>query len=322
MEERKQIEKKGYERGRIDRFFGLELSFFSAKVHILYYMRFPFSTISNKELERFDALGLIPGPKEEDHAFIKRIEALEHFFSFPPDDITDFVTDGDWQEPQNKTRTIFGFSTDWIVAHYSDAKLPFFQGAATWICEKNGVRIPLIQLKKKLENGRLFRIYNRDEVLAHEAVHAARMQFDEPWFEEIFAYRTSSRFFLRCLGPIFQAPWETYLFLGLLFVPLSIEIIRTFFFESKLFFYLSALPAVFFVYSLIRLCIFRGILGLFFRRCIPFFQDPNKKWAVALRLTDTEICQFAFRSKKWIEAYFKKEKSLRWHLLKDKYFKK
>ncbi|NGX38613.1 MAG: hypothetical protein K1000chlam2_01788, partial [Chlamydiae bacterium] len=163
-----------------------------------------------KNLQDFNQKGWIPGPLEEEKKFLKRIETLDHFFSNPPSDIDHFLTDADWTVAQEKTKALYDLSPDWIVAYYSNRNLPFFQGAATWITEKDTMRIPLVQLKEKFEEGSLMRLYRREEVLAHEAVHAARMQFDEPYFEEIFAYKTSPRSWRRFFGPLFQSSWESY----------------------------------------------------------------------------------------------------------------
>lgn len=264
--------------------------------------------------------GLIPGPEEKEGQFFARTKALNHFFCNPPAEIDHFLTDGDWTCARETTRDLFGFSTDWIVAYYSNARLTFFQGAATWINTQNSLRIPVIQLKEKFETGSLHKLYRREEVLAHEAVHAARMQFDEPLFEEFFAYRTSPHIWRRLLGPLFLRPWEATVFLVLFLIPLGLEIARFFYPEiSPLFLYL---PFVFFGLLLVRVAALHLILGIALKRMEPYLKNPRLRWAAALCLTDKEIFRFTFMPKKKLEKFFKKEHSLRWKMLRDSYFKK
>ena len=285
-------------------------------------MRFNFLKISSNELKECSERGWIPGPKEEEKAFRERIDTLNHFYSYPPKGLDLLLTEGDWELARNITQNYFDFAPDWLVAHYSNRGLSFFQGAATWIFEKQGLRIPLIQLRKKFETKKLWRMYRRFEVLSHEAVHAARMQFDEPLFEEIFAYRTSPYFWRRWLGPLFQEPWEAYLFLGLLFIPIAVEVSQFFFLEIGYISLLRFLPLAYFSLLLLRLISLRLILCLAFRKLKHFLKDPKKKWAVSFRLSDREIAQFALWSTAYLKQFIKKKKSLRWRLLKENYFTK
>ncbi|NGX60219.1 MAG: hypothetical protein KR126chlam3_01388 [Chlamydiae bacterium] len=275
-----------------------------------------------KNIQQFNERGWIPGPGEEEKIFEKRIEALDHFFSYPPEDIDHFLTDQDWTPAQETLKHLYDFSPDWIVAHYSNQKLSFFQGAATWITENNDLRIPLIQLREKFESGKLFGLYQRKEVLAHEATHAARMQFDEPLFEEIFAYKTSPRFWRRFLGPLFQHTWEAYTFIFLLLFPIAIEIALLFDFELGPLIFLRFAPLVFFGYLLVRLIVLRATLGLALLRLRKFLKNPKKNWAVAFRLKDREIFQFALQTQEKLKQYLKEQNSLRWDLVKQIYFKK
>lgn len=197
--------------------------------------------ITDLELLLFAKRGLIPGPNEDEKAFLQRASKLE---SFSPED---------WKEAHAKTEKLYGFAIDWVSCTYSNHKLPFWEGAATWISEEG---IPSIQLRNGFKKGKYLG-YTRSEVLAHEAVHAARSAFEEPRFEEILAYRTSTNFFRKCLGPLFRKPKESLLFL--LFFPLGI----------------------FFLFRLLRdQWIFQG--------CLQKLPLP-----VILCLTDKEIARFA-----------------------------
>lgn len=274
-----------------------------------------------KELQVFNEKGWIPGPDEEKKGYLERIERLNHFFSYPPEDVDHFLTEQDWIGAKELTQHLYDFSPDWIVSHYSNQKLSFFQGAATWISEKEDLRIPLIQLKEKFEKGGLFGLYKRDEVLAHEAVHAARMQFDEPFFEEIFAYKTSPHLWRRFLGPIFQKPWEAYLFIILLLLPLGIEVSKFFDVTLGIFEWLQFLPAAYFLFLFGRLSFMQITLSLALKRLKKVISNPQRALAVALRLKDREIFQFAYLSKAKLEEASKSRDSFRFECIVENYFK-
>ena len=120
----------------------------------------------------------------------------------------------EWQGANLKTEALYGFSIDGAPVVYSNQGLHFWEGAAVWT---GGDKPPRLQLKRGFQKGK-WGIYSRDEVLAHEAVHLARMCFDEPRFEELLAYRVSESRFRRYWGPLFRRPSEVWFFLGALVI--------------------------------------------------------------------------------------------------------
>lgn len=164
--------------------------------------------IKDNELLAWGCRGIIPGPQEDEDTFLKRATAC--------------IQQEGWEEAAPITLSLFGFSIDWVPLHYSNKNLPFWEGAATWIGEEYS-----IQLREGFKKGRYLG-YQRSEVLAHEAVHAARMAFNEPQFEEALAYRTAKSGLRKWIGPIFRKPWESLVFilslgaipLGYLWIPL------------------------------------------------------------------------------------------------------
>ncbi len=141
--------------------------------------------------------GLIPGPDETEEAFLKRVEkatSLDH---------------PEWREAAQKTVHSFGFNIDWVPMEYSNRKLAWWEGAATWLQEDH---LPSIQLRNSFKKGS-FLGYHRSDILAHEALHAARMCFKEPKFEEILAYSIAPEKWKRFFGPFFVRPWESVVLL-------------------------------------------------------------------------------------------------------------
>lgn len=274
-----------------------------------------YKKIAPEELVSFNRRGWIPGPDEDEDTFLLRIKELDHFFSYPPAWVDDFLTDRDWEPARAMTSSLFDFSSQWIVAHYSNRNLPFFQGAATWLFEKKGIQMPVIQLRTKFENGSLYKIYRKEEVLAHESVHAARMAFHGSKFEEIFAYKTSGLVLRKCAGPLFQKSWESTLFFVFLILP---------FFVQALFLFIEPFPywwtVLFFPWAYLA---FLGgrltYLHIRLRQCLQrvgrALVHPAQALPFVFRLTDEEILDFARSSPEKIKEYAKNQKSLRWHLL-------
>jgi hypothetical protein len=136
--------------------------------------------------------GLIPGPAESEEAFLERAlqsQPLNHL---------------EWKEASFITQGSFGFLIDWVPLSYSNHRIAWWEGAATWISDD---QLPSIQLRKNFQEGS-FLGYKRSDILAHEAIHAARSRFEEPQFEEILAYATSPQAWKRFLGPLFSRTWE------------------------------------------------------------------------------------------------------------------
>lgn len=278
-----------------------------------------FSSIKN--FHELDQKGWIIGPQEKEDAYLERIKTVKGFFSNPPEDIDQFLTDRDWALCNQITHTLFDVAPDWILAYYSNSNLSFFQGAATWIVEKQGVRIPIVQLKERFEEGKLLGFYTKKEVLSHEAVHAVRMQFDEPVFEEFFAYKTSPHWGRRILGPVFQYPWEGYLFICLLFIPITVEIVGFFLPTLNFLPFFNFFPLAFAFFLFLRLTFLHIVLRVALNKLSKFLLLAERKWAVALRMKDREIFRFCFLSKKRLTGFLNKEDSFRWKVLRKSYFK-
>lgn len=150
--------------------------------------------------------GFIPGPQETEEAFIARIERMKSAYESQ----TERLPQAHWDWVKLHLESRFGFQPTFVTAFYSDAHLTPWQGAAIWL-EENG--FPLIQLRTALRKGSYLGLYRREEILAHEAVHAARAAFLQSRFEEFFAYMTAENRVRQVLGPIIDRPWEVWPFI-------------------------------------------------------------------------------------------------------------
>ncbi len=261
--------------------------------------------MESQELLLLNAEGFIPGPNEAEEAYLERIRATREFFEQQEGVFPSHY----WQWPAEQLRSLFDFSPRWCAASYSTKGLAPWQAAATWIDVK---RIYLIQLRPSRW---VSWMVDRNEILAHEAAHAARSAFDESKFEEFFAYLTSSSKWRRVIGPLFRKPIETTFLVGL-FAAGTLTQMLEIFTELVLFsqIWLFAAFALCSGWSL-RLMRARMQMERAAKRILPFLRDPVKVRSVLFRMTDEEIERLAKNMP------FEPGSDLRWQLIKAAYWK-
>lgn len=147
--------------------------------------------MTDEELLQLDKNGWIPGPGETEEAFLARVKEGE--------------APSEWVCLH--LEQLFGFRPTCLPIVYSNRSLAPWQAAAVWV---EGRQVKKVQLRKALQKGSYLGLYNRDEILAHESVHAARGAFEESAYEEFFAYMTAPAKWRRVLGPIVERPWEVW----------------------------------------------------------------------------------------------------------------
>lgn len=226
--------------------------------------------MTDEELLLLNESGFIPGPTETEQDFKKRVESTKQAFLKLGESA---IPSSHWDWVGNKLRALFGFTPLCLPVFYSNRSLTPWQGAAAWV--ERG-QILAIQLRESFRKGTFLGIYQRGEILAHEAVHAARSAFPLDRWDEFFAYMTSEISWRRVLGPIIQRPWEVWPFL--VFCLMGVF--------SPIAFLGAALWAGLGFYRLIcchrimhKACLFLKKMG---------FED-HKARSILLRLTNSEI---------------------------------
>jgi len=159
--------------------------------------------ISDGELAALDQKGFIPGPGEGEGAFLERVREAGQ--------VVDELPREHWAYAKELLRGLYGFEPGSLAAGYSNRGLAWWHGAACWIDERG---VAQLQMREGFRKGSYLGLYERGEVLAHEAAHAARAAFEEPEAEEFFAYATSGKRWRRILGPIVKRPWEMWIWIG------------------------------------------------------------------------------------------------------------
>ncbi|MEX0961469.1 MAG: hypothetical protein WDZ28_01265 [Simkaniaceae bacterium] len=151
--------------------------------------------------------GFIPGPGEDEEAFLTRIRFCKSCAKMPEEILDKLPFSAQPFEKEN-------LSFPWLIVTKSKKHLPLWELGATWTVDKQKL-IPILQIKNET--------LSLSELIAHEEVHIRRIAFDEPKFEEIMAYRRSEKSWRRLLGPLFFRPKEAVFLLIFLFTALVIE---------------------------------------------------------------------------------------------------
>lgn len=289
----------------------------------------------NQDLLKLNRAGFIPGPDENLATFMKRVDLTKALFEDPlsffqnqgrrqPFKLDDRVKRPNFEWAKNSLLNSFDFTGEYFSAFFCSRKLNLIQGAATWILKFDEVAVPVLQFRKGLRKGSFLYFYDLEEILTHELCHFARAAFDEPLFEEIFAYFTSCSFFRRVFGPLVNSSKALVLFSFFFFGMFVWEYLSLLsdFFLFPFFFSFFACSTLFLLLG--------GLSKLFFKRrkfnkchknLFNIFQDKNKTTAVMFRLTDREISLFSKLKKEEILAFAKEEGSLRWKVLNLAYFR-
>lgn len=255
--------------------------------------------MTDEELLGLNQEGFIPGPHESERDFLDRVA------SFGRDMVKlsgEKVPEAHWQWVREHLREVFDFEPDSLPAFYSNRLLAPWQGAATWTLDG---RLMGIQLREQMRRGSfLWGLYQRSEILAHEAVHAARSAFRENKNEEFFAYLTSESKWRRALGPVVRRPWEVWPFL----VGMLVGVFWPGGWWGAAFWLMLGCG---------RLVRQHRILARATQHLLREVEDPRIARAILVRLTDREIHHFARIGN--IREYAEQETSLRWRLIKRAY---
>jgi len=203
---------------------------------------------------------------------------------------------------------LYGVFPKWIPMTYSNRGLLPWQGAALWVF---GEKIPLIQLRKGFKKGR-FLFYSRDEVLNHEILHALRVAFNEPRFEEILAYEHSASRWRQFLGPLFRKPSHALFFISLILISLVVQTTSLFFLSSPflpIIRIVTVIPFIDLVFRFAALIKDRRMLKKALKKLSQIFPNQKNTFPIVLRLKDSEIQKFASQPVEKILEYLEDEVS-------------
>lgn len=250
--------------------------------------------------------GIFPGPSESLNNFLLRAGSLSSKDNVDSSGAIALVN------------SIFHVSPDWVQVTIDSQGLLPWEGAAAWIEESSdGARSCTIQLKDSW----ITRLYSKNEVVAHEMVHAMRLMFDESRFEEILAYQTSKNRLRRYFGPLFSSPKESKFFVGLCALSWLLFLAEIAWDINIGGVFILLAPLIALGWGVSRLIRSQRIFSNALRN-LEKVVGIGKPRAAALCLTDCEIEQFAKWSPKeiFVFASNEKERSSRWCQIYHRYF--
>lgn len=286
--------------------------------------------------QEWNVQGFIPGPEESEEAFRERIaycQDLENNLKNVIEAQLPFET----QDPQSKvileqtlplTQSLYGIRPQWVPLFFGNHQLSPWHGGCAWIFQLNDQTptAAFLQLRAKFRNFSTFLgTYHRRELIAHELAHVGRMMYEEPQFEEFFAYESSPSRWRRWLGPIVQSSKESLFFILLLALVIMTDF-ALFSIGPKIAavaWWMRLLPIVVIALALGRLTYRHYIL----KRCLKKLErisPPLQAKHFLYRLRDSEIKQFSALPLEKIEKLINEfsQNNFRWQFLKTLYTKR
>lgn len=255
-------------------------------------------------LADLDARGLLAGPGESGAQFAERLTTLDHNLTEIDKKLNEegvVSMDGVrlkrdaqipaeyFDEAAEETAPLYGIHVDWVPGFFVNPKFSWLFGGCAFYQYPDFLALFII--RRSFAKCRRWLIYRRDELLAHELCHVARVALDSQVFEEHFAYRTSSSRFRHVVGPVVRRPAESFAVLACCFLLLGAQIVQVSWLPSlwiSPFWFLLAAVLAFLGARLRRerLTLNAAIESL--ERVFPGYGEH-----AAFRLTDAEIASIA-----------------------------
>lgn len=280
-----------------------------------------------ENLLKWNEAGLIPGPDETFTHFSKRAEFClnirDQLPELPPFDPLENKL---LEESSSASQFLYGMHPAWVPIFFSNHSLFPWDGACSIIFQlkDDSPDSAFIQLRKKLNKQTSYLGYSRKELVLHELSHIGRMEFDEPEFEEMLAWRSSSSPFRRGFGPLFSSQKESASLGILLLLTILFDVLA--FFSSEYTFlslslYIKAIPLLFFLFLLLKLFLKKRKFSKALLSLKHFFKSDEKANAVIYRLRDDEIRFASQLNEKELACFMEglKEKDLRGFLISEAY---
>lgn len=197
---------------------------------------------NTKILAEFDAMGLLLAPEENFTSYKNRIKKLFNRLVTLEKELKEnnklslfgtIVLYNDrrigldiMQEASKLNKKFYGFEINWVPGFFLSKSLGMLWGGCAVSFPEDSLSIFLIRANFAKKQKWLF--YRRDELLAHELCHIARMPLRDRSFEEHFAYRLSHSRFRRYIGNCFQHTYDAIYFLIPFFLLVGAQAVNTF----------------------------------------------------------------------------------------------
>lgn len=277
--------------------------------------------------------GFIPGPEESEEAFQERVvfcQNLENNLektlgAHLPFEVNDQQSREILEEVLPRTNELYGIQPRWVPLFFNNYQLAPWHGGCAWIFQLNDQTptAAFLQLRNHFRHSPSFLgIYQRSELIAHELAHVGRMLYQEPQFEEFFAYQSSSSRLRRWLGPIVQSSKESLFFILLLglVVMTDLALLSLGTKMDALSWGVRLLPLLFLALALGRLIYRHQTLQRCLKNLETLYTFSQAKH-ILYRLRDNEIKEFSKFSPLETQEFIDQatDGSFRWRFLKTLY---
>lgn len=260
-------------------------------------------------LGELDDAGFFLAPDESVTQLTERLSALADGLSLLPEEPLLMKLTADAAEVSGTLRDRayeltsqkFRFRMKWIPVWYSSRQTGIFSAGV--LLEIDQI-LPLVFLNNGFSGKGKYMGYDAAETLAHEMIHAARIAFPASAYEEYFSCHVNRSAFRRAVGNLFRRWYLPLLFFG------GLTIAAFLLAAGWHFWFALLLPSV-------LLFIREIILHRRIRAAGEKLHRAGLDEALLLRLSDSEI--FALSRSKPEEIMLKKNESLRWAMLLEKF---
>ena len=260
-------------------------------------------------LGELDDAGFFLAPDESITQLTERLSALADGLSLLPEEPLLMKLTADAAEVSGTLRDRayeltsqkFRFRMKWIPVWYSPRQTGIFSAGV--LLEIDQI-LPLVFLNNGFSGKGKYMGYDAAETLAHEMIHAARIAFPASAYEEYFSCHVNRSAFRRAVGNLFRRWYLPLLFFG------GVTIAAFLLAAGWHFWFALLLPSL-------LLFIREIILHRRIRAAGEKLHRAGLDEALLLRLSDSEI--FALSRSKPEEIMLKKNESLRWAMLLEKF---
>ena len=282
-------------------------------------------------LAAYDANGLLLGADETAADFAKRIRLFQTNVQKMEDNLrkdgkydaegivvtpNDRIPNALFTKIADHTKRLYRFEIDWVPGFFIDPSFSLLFGGCAFCSYPDFFTMFIIRRSFKTQEKWL--IYNRDELLAHELCHVARIALLSEEFEETFAYQTSASSFRKLIGGIFRKQTDSFLFLGVTFVLLFAQILRTQWLQAMPIWPFWSLVGLVFAWLLVRHAFHCRRLSVAQNHIAELFGKENAL-PVLFRCTDDELHRFASTAPQSLKSWIAEQTSLRWQVIRKRF---
>ena len=276
-------------------------------------------------LKQLDSMGFLMGPTETPEAFVARIRTLKANIAKMDKSLADtgkYEVEGVavsakdrisrklFDEAAELDCSLYGFSINWVPGFFIDPFFLFGGCAFAFYPEFFAMFI----IRRSFRNQRKWFIYKRQELLAHELCHIARIALDSTLYEETFAYQVSPSALRRLLGGLFLRATDSYMFLGVTFLLLFAQVLRVYWLPSLPIAPFWGLIALTFSWLALRYAWLMRTLSRAGKNAARLFGDRAHK--VLFRCTDAEIKAWAkLDTNEKAEQWISQQEGVRWKVI-------